>query len=678
MWERRCHRPRPWLSVKLRDDTATNDSEALSAHTCPCALPFRRLAGRISVEQLHGQCLPRQPWMHVRLMHDPALSTCGRGFLKSASFFRSLTIHVDRRFEVNNLFKCLNQQSFALSPFGQKMIWGNMGKTVVLIFLFFFLLFESSFASFPNEFSSTDTKSLNIFSRNDIKKSDSSLDQYLIAYYPFNGNAHDESGHGHHGVVTGATLATDRNGTTHSSYFFDGSSYITVEADGSILNVDTNGWTISCWVKPDSIQSANAASMISYGYGRNGGYNVAYWYQYGMFVTTLYDYSWSGDYVSQDELDDITWYMYTTTYDGDTLRAYVNGVLVDEKPGTYFQTTNSYPLRFGADSSSASYFFRGYMDDIRLYRKALTDLEVAHISGLSGAIRATKLNAYSLADFEQGILKPAKFSNFWAVWGNNGNAYSEVVENPLKSGANTSDYVCVSHTFPSLPAPNTTDCDKSEYVLTSAHGLVTDQHHILKWKLLLTDDTILNIDDIVWDWMSFNQIHTGAAKYPKAPASNYPEDETIAYGGGIFNDLKKANEEDPSIYHFRYRAIPDEKLVPFHIKTGQWMSFTYEIVWTQSSKGYWRVWKDGELLDYANNVKTLPDSYDPAADDFLHFKTGLYNKWNDPVIDRLSLYFDDIELYIGDDIRVEDVAPECDTSLLPTKMGMHWLMLLIE
>jgi hypothetical protein len=510
-----------------------------------------------------------------------------------------------------------------------------------------------------------DTATSNGFYRIAIQKADPPLDHYLMAYYPFDGNAGDASGQGHDGVVTGATLALDRKGNADSAYYFDGSSYITVAADGNILNADTNGWTLSCWVKPDAHQSANAVPLISYGYGRNGGYNVAYWHQYGMFVSTFYDYSWTGDYVAQDELDDIIWYMYTTTYDGERLRAYVNGVLVDEKPGIYYQITGSYPLRFGADSSSASTFFKGYLDDIRIYRKALTELEVAQLSELSGAIRATELNAYSLADFELGILKPAKFSNFWAVWGNDGNAYSEVVENPLKSGANTSDYVCVAHTFPSLPAPNATDCDKSEFVLTTANGLVTDQHHILKWKLLLTDDTILNIDEITWDWMSFNQIHTGAAKYPNAPVSNDPADESIAYGGGIFNDLVKANEDDPAIYNFRYRAVPDERLVPFQLHTGQWMSFTYEIVWTQSTNGYWRIWKDGELLDYANNVKTLPDSYDPATDDFLHFKTGLYNKWNDPVIDRLSLYFDDLELYIGDNIRVEEVAPECDTRSLP-------------
>ena len=40
----------------------------------------------------------------------------------------------------------------------------------------------------------------------------SSLNKGLVAYYPFNGNAKDESGNGNDGEVNGATLGADRNG----------------------------------------------------------------------------------------------------------------------------------------------------------------------------------------------------------------------------------------------------------------------------------------------------------------------------------------------------------------------------------------------------------------------------------------------------------------------------------
>ncbi len=44
----------------------------------------------------------------------------------------------------------------------------------------------------------------------------------LIACYPFNGNANDESGNGNNGTVNGAASVVDRLGRQNSAYKFDG------------------------------------------------------------------------------------------------------------------------------------------------------------------------------------------------------------------------------------------------------------------------------------------------------------------------------------------------------------------------------------------------------------------------------------------------------------------------
>jgi hypothetical protein len=355
--------------------------------------------------------------------------------------------------------------------------------------------------------------------------------------------------------------------------------------------------------------------------------------------------------------------MYTFTYDGTTLKEYVNGVYINEKKGSYFSTkpTDTYSLAIGTYSKTANQFFKGYIDDIRIYNRTLSYMEIADLSGYSGAVRATKHNAYSLADFELGKLNPIKFTNFWAVWGasQDQKSYIKVVENPVKSGSNISNYVGVSVTFPSNTSwTEPVDCKKKEYVLTSADGLLYDHHHIMKWKILFPDSTLLKIDTVVSNWMSFNQIHGGCELYDGGACET---GGSIAYGGGIFNDNVKASYSDNSEYCFRYRAVPDSEKVYYNVNIGKWMSFTYEIFWTKSDSGYWRLWKDGALLSSVNNVKTLPDCCGPNGN-FLQFKTGLYNKWYDHEIDSLSLFFDDVELYIGDDILVEDVCPECQNS----------------
>jgi len=44
----------------------------------------------------------------------------------------------------------------------------------------------------------------------------------LVGWWPFNGNANDESGNGNHGTVNGATLTTDRNGKQNRGKYYFG------------------------------------------------------------------------------------------------------------------------------------------------------------------------------------------------------------------------------------------------------------------------------------------------------------------------------------------------------------------------------------------------------------------------------------------------------------------------
>lgn len=68
----------------------------------------------------------------------------------------------------------------------------------------------------------------------------------LVGYWPFNGNANDESGNGNNGVVNGATLTSDRFGNVGKAYSFDGlSNFIEVANNSSLQN--TQAFSISAW-----------------------------------------------------------------------------------------------------------------------------------------------------------------------------------------------------------------------------------------------------------------------------------------------------------------------------------------------------------------------------------------------------------------------------------------------
>jgi len=55
-----------------------------------------------------------------------------------------------------------------------------------------------------------------------VNYANADLDDGLVAYYPFDGDATDSSGNGHDGTVYGATLVVDRNGQANGAYSFDG------------------------------------------------------------------------------------------------------------------------------------------------------------------------------------------------------------------------------------------------------------------------------------------------------------------------------------------------------------------------------------------------------------------------------------------------------------------------
>jgi hypothetical protein len=83
----------------------------------------------------------------------------------------------------------------------------------------------------------------------------SSLRNGLVAYYPFDGDANDNSGNDNHGTIHGGVnLAFDRFGSPERSYSFDGSSGC-VEVAGQQFNFASN-MSISFWWKPMNLPAS--------------------------------------------------------------------------------------------------------------------------------------------------------------------------------------------------------------------------------------------------------------------------------------------------------------------------------------------------------------------------------------------------------------------------------------
>jgi hypothetical protein len=210
----------------------------------------------------------------------------------------------------------------------------------------------------------------------------------LVAWYPFNGNANDESGNGKNGTVSGATLTTDRFGNANKAYSFNGTSDgITTNCVGPTGNTDR---TISFWAKV--VKSAyDYNSIIYYGENSNGKFFSVY------FLSTTGTFradvgSSTKDYKNTSIFD--SWHFYTVVFQNNislvkNALMYMDGKLLTDftylNPNTYtINTGSTYPLYIGRspsyDAANNYYYnFKGSIDDIGLWNRALTQQEITDL-----------------------------------------------------------------------------------------------------------------------------------------------------------------------------------------------------------------------------------------------------------------------------------------------------------
>lgn len=88
----------------------------------------------------------------------------------------------------------------------------------------------------------------------------------LIAYFPFNGNANDESFLANHGTVYDALLTKDRYANTDQAYYFNGSSSRIQVPENSFYDFGFGDFTMSAWI---NVSLIGTSRIVSAGYDEN-------------------------------------------------------------------------------------------------------------------------------------------------------------------------------------------------------------------------------------------------------------------------------------------------------------------------------------------------------------------------------------------------------------------------
>ena len=206
-----------------------------------------------------------------------------------------------------------------------------------------------------------------------------SLVNGLVAYYPFCGNANDQSGNGLNGVVNGATLTTDRFGNSNSAYNFNGTSDFIKVLDNDLLDL-TQNLTLSAWISPNSVINEQAIlgkgkTTGSTGYALH--HNVLPTQKTGFSIQNLPNVATV--FMNSNQLNLNTWYNLIGTYNGSELKLYLNGILVNTTTTSLQLMPNSLTDLFIGCELSGYRFFNGKIDDIGIWNRALSQQEITQL-----------------------------------------------------------------------------------------------------------------------------------------------------------------------------------------------------------------------------------------------------------------------------------------------------------
>lgn len=196
----------------------------------------------------------------------------------------------------------------------------------------------------------------------------------LIAYYPFDGNADDLGDSAFHGTVSGATLCSDRSGNEGKAYRFDGGNdYI----DCGKIDVPGSCISISAWIRTTQETEGWIVAQFDGEQPYPG---------YGLQVFGGKAGFWNGrDFLREDLVGapgvviDSKWHHLACIQDETSTRLYVDGVMAGEQKSAPDMASKNNTMKIGRNAWHSVAFFKGEIDEVRLYNRALSSEEVLRL-----------------------------------------------------------------------------------------------------------------------------------------------------------------------------------------------------------------------------------------------------------------------------------------------------------
>lgn len=208
-----------------------------------------------------------------------------------------------------------------------------------------------------------------------IKRKAFPIPNDYVAYYPFSGNADDQSGNGRNLTNIGATLTSDRKSNPNSAYYFTTNDYM--YRDANWQSIIGNQFTITMWA---SIGATNQflLNIANYYTGTNN--SQVRLYHYNNFLRfEVRDVS-ANSSAAQLAISFSQLYFITIIRDGNNVFISLDNN-INDSGSAVLGATESETLSLGAfhNLGGTGFFLTGDIDDVRIYNRVLTSDEITAI-----------------------------------------------------------------------------------------------------------------------------------------------------------------------------------------------------------------------------------------------------------------------------------------------------------
>ena len=211
----------------------------------------------------------------------------------------------------------------------------------------------------------------------------------LVSWWPGDGTAADLIGT-NHGILNGGVMFT--NGQVRQAFSFDGTTGWVAVPSADSFN-PTGPFSVECWIKGSPSQSSPQSLIVDKSHGfvdgtgwglqtaPNGVGKAQFFYGVGSVATPFPLVS-----TVSSVLDD-QWHHLAGVWTGAQLQIYQDGLLQDTLNQTTLPANNSREVEIGRSwgGGTPTRFFRGLIDEVTYYNRALSSNDVAAIFNAGAA-----------------------------------------------------------------------------------------------------------------------------------------------------------------------------------------------------------------------------------------------------------------------------------------------------